>query len=325
MKQEGLIDLSALRIFSVVAESTTLTQAATRLGVTQSAVSQAIKQIEQLTQTTLVVRRSRPIKLTPSGVVLRDYAVRMLSESRTMMHDVRMAARSSLGRLNIGVIDSFGDMMGRQLIERAEPLAARLALRTGIVPTLSQALIDGDLDVFFTSDQLPDHPEFGAFPVLRDPFVLLVPASFRPKCAVTAADMVNKMPFIRYDRQSSIGRFVDLIGRREGIELDAQLEVDSTRTMMKFVQAGKAWTITSAMCFIRYPELLDDIRIIELGRSGNARSVCLLHRHRELGDVPRQLAQISRELFDDKVVPEIIRHAPWLDGHVHSISDMPII
>ncbi len=325
MKHDGLIDLNALRIFSVVADSVTLTQAATRLGVTQSAVSQAIKQIETQTQTTLVVRRSRPIKLTPSGVILSDYATRMLSESRKMMNDVRMAAKSSLGRLNIGAVDSFGDILGRQLLEAAEPLAAKLALRTGNVPNLSQALIDGDLDVFISSDPLQDHPEFGSFPVLRDPFVLLVPATFRPNCTITTKDLIEHMPFIRYERQSRIGHFVDLIGRREGIELSAQLELDSTQTMMRFVQAGKAWTITSSLCFIRYPELLKGVRVVELGKSGNARSLCLLHRHRELGDVPSQLAQMSRQLFDQKVVPQILSYAPWLEGHVHSISDMPVM
>ncbi len=325
MKHDGLIDLGALRIFSVVADSMTLTQAATRLGVTQSAVSQAIKQIESQTQTSLVVRRSRPIKLTPSGLILNDYAVRMLSESRKMMNDVRMAAKSELGRLNIGAVDSFGDIMGRQLLESAEPLAAKLALRTGHVPVLSQALIDGDLDVFVSSDPLPDHPEFGSFPILRDPFVLLVPAAFRPNCAVTTKDLVDRIPFIRYARQLRIGHFVDLIGRREGIELSAQVELDSTQTMMRFVRAGKAWTITSSLCFIRYPELLKGVRVVELANSGNARSLCLLHRHKEMGEVPGQLAQISRQLFDQKVVPQILEHAPWLEGHVHSISDMPVI
>lgn len=45
----------------------TLTQAAESLGITQSAVSQTIKQLEEQTATELVVRSSRPIKLTPSG------------------------------------------------------------------------------------------------------------------------------------------------------------------------------------------------------------------------------------------------------------------
>ena len=71
MKNSKTIEISALRIFAAVTEADTLTQAAERLGITQSAVSQTIKQLEAQTQTQLVITRSRPIKLTPSGQVLK--------------------------------------------------------------------------------------------------------------------------------------------------------------------------------------------------------------------------------------------------------------
>ena len=46
MKNNKNIEISALRVFSAVAEAESLTQAAERLGITQSAVSQTIKQLE---------------------------------------------------------------------------------------------------------------------------------------------------------------------------------------------------------------------------------------------------------------------------------------
>ena len=61
MKNNRHIDFRALRVFAAVVESETLTQAAKYLGITQSAVSQAIKQLEAQTASELVIRRSRPI------------------------------------------------------------------------------------------------------------------------------------------------------------------------------------------------------------------------------------------------------------------------
>ena len=81
MKTHKNIEICALRVFSAVAEAETLTQAAERLGITQSAVSQTIKQLESQTETQLVVTRSRPIKLTPSGQVLRDYAFQIINDT----------------------------------------------------------------------------------------------------------------------------------------------------------------------------------------------------------------------------------------------------
>ncbi|MFQ5582713.1 MAG: LysR family transcriptional regulator, partial [Mariprofundaceae bacterium] len=64
MKNERQIDIRELRVFAAVVKSETLTQAAEYLGITQSAVSQVIKQLEVQTSSELVIRRSKPIKLT---------------------------------------------------------------------------------------------------------------------------------------------------------------------------------------------------------------------------------------------------------------------
>ena len=72
VKNDRNMDFGALRVFAAVAESETLTQAAEHLGITQSAVSQAIKQLEVQTASELGMRRSRPIKLTASGKIFKE-------------------------------------------------------------------------------------------------------------------------------------------------------------------------------------------------------------------------------------------------------------
>ena len=116
MAHERDIQLGALRIFATAAESETLTSAAKKLGVTQSAVSQAIAQLEILAATELVARRSRPIRLTPAGKVLKEHADHILASTRRMLNDVARAAGQP-PRLAIGVIDSFADVAGQKLME----------------------------------------------------------------------------------------------------------------------------------------------------------------------------------------------------------------
>ena len=99
--------MSALRIFAAVSETETLTQAAERLGITQSAVSQTIKQLEIQTHTQLVDTRSRPVRLTPSGQVLKDYALQIIDDTKRMLADVRLTAKGGTLPLNIGMVDSF--------------------------------------------------------------------------------------------------------------------------------------------------------------------------------------------------------------------------
>lgn len=68
--------LTALRVFREVAERGTLTEAASALGYTQSAVSRQISSLERAAGASLLERRHDGVRLTPAGrVVLRHAAV----------------------------------------------------------------------------------------------------------------------------------------------------------------------------------------------------------------------------------------------------------
>ena len=168
MKSHKNIEIGALRVFSAVAEAETLTQAAERLGITQSAVSQTIKQLESQTETQLVVTRSRPIKLTPSGQVLKDYAYQIINDTQRMLADVRMTAKGGLLPLNVGMVDSFCDVAGLQFMQQVNPFVSKLALCTGLGSSLSQDLVNRNLDLLITSDPIDEHPWLERRPICDD-------------------------------------------------------------------------------------------------------------------------------------------------------------
>lgn len=184
MKNNKNIEISALKIFSTVAASQTLTRAAERLGITQSAVSQTIKQLEIQTDTQLVVTRTRPIKLTPSGQVLNAYAQQVIGDTQRMIADVTLGSKGGLIRLNVGMVDSFCDVAGVQFMQRLKPFTSKIALRTGLVSPLTKALLNRDLDILITGDSVNEHPHLERHPLLRDPFVILVPENFSQQGSV---------------------------------------------------------------------------------------------------------------------------------------------
>lgn len=325
MKAEKHIELSALRIFSILADSQTLTHAAERLAITQSAVSQALKQIETQVGSELIVRRSRPILLTPVGNVLKEYADRILSESRRMLSAMAMASQNGSAHLGIGMIDSFGEAAGHRLLERLQPYASQLALRVGLVSPLSKALLEYDLDLLITSDPMLDNPELERHPLLRDPFVMLVPESIPVEETASIANLAAKYPFVRYNRQARLGILTDVIARRLGIELNAPFELDSTQTLLRFVQAGRGWAFTTGLCVLQHPNLLEGIRVLPVSQGANARYITLLARHREMGELPSQVARICRDICDNELIPRITQIAPCIAGQIYSITEMPII
>ena len=95
VRQSGALDVRMLRIFEAVADSGNVSQAARKLGVTQSAVSQTLSQVEQILGTALFDRSHRPFKLTPAGIALSRRARHIVDDVDRLVSDVREADLAS--------------------------------------------------------------------------------------------------------------------------------------------------------------------------------------------------------------------------------------
>ncbi|AMO74749.1 LysR substrate-binding domain-containing protein [Pseudomonas citronellolis] len=97
--------LSALRSFEAVARLGSVTQAAAELHVTHSAVSQQVRQLEELLGVTLLQREGRGLRLSEEG---RLYALQVRRALRDIAEATRLArARPSEGELVVAVLPSF--------------------------------------------------------------------------------------------------------------------------------------------------------------------------------------------------------------------------
>lgn len=322
VKLDKFSEFSALRVFVAIAEAETLTQAADKLGITQSAVSQTLKQLEQRMGVALLARRSRPLKLTASGSVMYEYAKRLLEETQRMHMAVRMVSEQGIGKLRLGLIDSIADAAGQHILEKLIPFADHLTLRTGLVAPLNEALLKRDIDILLCSEPMEHHPELEAFPILRDPFVLLVADKHADKYGTTVAALAPSLPFIGYSRELRLGSLIQLVGRRMGVDLQIQYELDSTSTLLRFVQNGHGWAITPATCLLHNPSLLQGVRILPVTPGTHARYVCLLARQGEFGDLPARIAGLCRDICTQMLVPQLSREHPWLGKQVYAIEKL---
>ena len=66
------IDMHAVQVFVAVAEEGSMSAAAARMNISQSGVSQIIRQLEEELGVVLVNRTTRPLALTPFGIALRN-------------------------------------------------------------------------------------------------------------------------------------------------------------------------------------------------------------------------------------------------------------
>ncbi len=82
-----MTDLNLLPVFLAVADAQSFQAAADRMGVTRSAVSQAIRRLEDRLGTALVLRTTRSVRLTEAGLALRDALQDPLTEIGRALED----------------------------------------------------------------------------------------------------------------------------------------------------------------------------------------------------------------------------------------------
>lgn len=118
-------DLEGLPVFVAVAETLSFRAAGERLGVTRSAVSQAIQRLEDRLGAALVQRTTRSVRLTEAGEQLYDSVRPALTEVSAALQAVRERQRRPSGRLRVcvsSIAESFlsGDMLAAFLAAHPE-------------------------------------------------------------------------------------------------------------------------------------------------------------------------------------------------------------
>ena len=100
------VKLELYRVFKEVAEVGNITAAAQALYISQSAVSQSIKQLERDLQTRLFARNSRGVTLTAEGQMLYEYVRSAMGLLETGEEKLSQTRELQMGQLTIGASDT---------------------------------------------------------------------------------------------------------------------------------------------------------------------------------------------------------------------------
>jgi DNA-binding transcriptional LysR family regulator len=171
------VELQQLRYVVALAEASSFTRAAAVCFVAQSALSHAIKSLENELGVALFSRTSRRVELTTAGRAFLPAARISLNAAERAAIDAAAAAGQVRGSLSVGVIPTVTAVnvsASLKRFRRAHP-AARIALQVAGSDQIESAITRGDIDVGFLG--LPESrlPRRVAYRHLRsDPLVAVV-------------------------------------------------------------------------------------------------------------------------------------------------------
>jgi len=146
---EWIPDLRQIRAFVAVAEEGSFTLAARRIFVTQSAVSHALRTLEEQLSCRLLDRNGKRVTVTAEGEMLLKRCRRILSEIEQAGRDVDSLRRWGQTRIRIGATHSLCNFLlppvlreFRDCFPRCEPV-----IEAGDSTQLMDRLAEGELDV----------------------------------------------------------------------------------------------------------------------------------------------------------------------------------
>ena len=93
--------IQSLKLFDSVVRNRSMTRAAAEAGISQSAVSQSIRQLEQFVQTPLLDRSSRPMGLTEEGETFHRNSTEALARLAQAVEDLRKRGRKDNNAVTI--------------------------------------------------------------------------------------------------------------------------------------------------------------------------------------------------------------------------------
>ena len=238
-----MVNLELYRVFYMVAKCGSLTRAAEELYISQPAVSQSIKQLENQLGVSLFNRTHRGMELSAQGGKVIFYkieeALGLFNEAELMLSQINSSAT---GTIRIGASDTiFEHVLADKIVEfRREYPAVKIELISDYSPQALERLKAGEIDVAFVN--LPMQVDdalilYGNFKPLTDVFIVGDKyASLAEK--PLALTELKKYPLVTLGKDTVATKSLNAFLSSVGIDLSPSIEVGSFELMKRLVSKG---------------------------------------------------------------------------------------
>lgn len=290
------MNLDDLRVFAAVASERSFSKAAARVGRTQPAVSQAVRRLEEAVGERLIDRAPRDGSLTQAGVLLLDYASRMLrlsDEARASLSELRDVGR---GRVQIGANEAAVHVLlpiiGAYLEQHPRVLIDIRRIPSRETPQeLRRRSIDAGVMTF-----PPPERDLASITLATDSLVLLVPPRHPlARRASVPLEEIGREPIIAHNDPSPARERVLRLSEQRHAPLNISLSLPSLDGIKRAVELGLGVAILPRRCALNELSLgqLVAVPVLELKA---LRRVRLVHRRGALSAAASAFVELSRRM-----------------------------
>lgn len=272
------MELRYLQSLITVADEGSFTRASEKLFVSQPALSQQIRQLEEELGSILLDRVGRGVKLTSAGELFYRHAQRVfqeLDEAKVALQELEGLQRGSLA---VGVVQTINAYLIPQVVAQFANVYPAISLRIEEMPTaeIEEGLEEGrlQLGIGFTP---PSNANINSEELFNEELVLIVSKEHElaTQVAIKIKDL-NEFPLVLLSKAYCTRRLWDKCAQQANIQPRIVAEMNTIGAIMGAVQYAKAGSILPKLALTH--RHLAELVAISLREPTPQRSVGLLWR-----------------------------------------------
>jgi DNA-binding transcriptional LysR family regulator len=300
------VNLDTLRLYCDVVRLRSFSRAAVASGVSQSAASQAVQQLEAELDATLLDRSRRPLEPTAEGRGFYDACRGLLAGFEKARADLAASRQRVEGTVRVAAIYSVGlhDMSRHMQPFMAAYPNARVRLECLHPHKVVEAVLNDEADLGILSYPAASRA-LEVLPLREEPMMVVTHPShpLARRRRVSPADL-DGARFVAFDHDLPIRRAIDRALKQHGVKVDVAMEFDNVETIKQAIGIAAGISILPAPTVQKESEM-KTLAAVELALPGLVRPVAIIHRRGR--HLTAAVSRFITQLRDDDARPAAAR------------------
>lgn len=291
------MQFESLKIFCDVARLRSFSQGAKVNGVTQSAASQVVHQLEDRLRVQLIDRSTRPLHLTEVGRMYYEGCQGLVEQYLELEASIRREEAEMAPTVQVAAIYSVGLGDMEQLIERFKELQPQAHVHVDYLhpDRVYEHVLEGAADLGLVSFPRKNRL-LTTIPWREEPMVITcAPRHALAREKAVSPPGLSRLKFIAFDKALVIRREVDRFLRDHHVTVDVVAEFDSIENIKKAVEVGAGVALLPAPTVQREVET-GNLIAVPLAETNFTRPLGIVHhRQHKLSATVRHFLDLLRQ------------------------------
>ncbi len=224
-----------------------MTAAADKLFLTQPAVSQQIRALEDELGVAILVRGVRKVKATMQGQLLYDYAKRILYLTQQAESALKTISQEVVGSLRVGTINSIGLYLVSPIIGLLLKHNSRLKVKLvyGSFQQVADSMKNNEIDLAILPDSVllaSEEKNLGKSFLFKDEVMLVNSARDTSVPSLIDIEQIKQRPVVQFSEiYPSFKKELGKTLQDKNLTYDTTFEADNVGTLKRVIESGLGW------------------------------------------------------------------------------------